>query len=163
MDVAGVARLGRRDLGHEAHRFAVLSGDFFDPLLEDHVPVGHFHGLAVGEIDFVLAPAPLALAAFDGHAGGGQTIADGAHQRLITTWLHEVIIDAIIARRLEVAISGFEGGSVGLLVEVELELARAEAGEATFLEAVQLASQHRARGFGHRSAARMSEIAQDQH
>ena len=69
VDVARVA-LALVELGHEADRRALLVGDLLRRVLVDHVVVGHREGVAVAEVDLVLAEVALALRVLDADAGG---------------------------------------------------------------------------------------------
>ena len=140
VDVAGIAGFAWRIFGHEGNRFAVLFSDFFYALLKEDVHVGHGQRLGVAEIDFVLAAAPLAFAAFDRHAGSGHAVADRAHERFIARGLQDVVINAIITGGLEVAVAAGEGRVIGLVEEIELQFAGAAAGKALLFEQLDLAA-----------------------
>ena len=155
MDVADCCPLRwRRVLAMNVTALPCCSAISFTPCLKTHVHVRHRQRFGVDEIDLVLAAAPLALAAFDRHARRGHAVADGAHERLVARRLHDVVINAVIAGRLQVAVAGGEGRVVGLVEEVELQLAGAVAGEPLFAELIELPSQDRPRRFRHQRCRR---------
>ena len=162
VNMATVAGLGHGGLGHEGDRAAVLRRDLLDALLEDGVDVRQFERRAVGEVNLVLSPAPLTLAGLDRHARVTHQIANGAKERLVPRRLHGVVIDAVIARGRKVAITGSKRVGIGVVVEKKLELTGNGAGELLTGERVNLGAQERARGFGHRLATIMTEVADDQ-
>src|SRR5262249_16630262 len=115
MDMTRVPRLARRVFRHEGDRLAVLVRDLLDALLQEDVYVRDGEGIGVSEIDVVLGAAPFAFAALDGHAGGCHAVADDAHQWFVPRRLHQVIIDAIVARRLQVPVTANMRRMVGLI------------------------------------------------
>src|SRR5690349_8408354 len=121
----------------------MLLGDLFYPLLKKHVHVTHRKRVGISEIDLVLTAAPFTFAALDGNAGGGHAVADRAHQRLVSGRLHKVVIDPVIARRLQVSIAAGEGGMVRLIEKVEFQLTGAETRKALVADEIQLASEDR--------------------
>src|SRR5205085_4186002 len=98
--------------------------------------------LIVNEIDLMLPPAPFALAALDRNASRSHLVANGAHERLIARRLHEMIINSIIARGLEVAVAAGKSGMVRLIEQVKLEFACAETGKTFLLHQIQLPAQN---------------------
>ena len=143
MDVTRAARLARCILRHEGHGLAVLLGDFAHALLEEPVHVRHRQRRGAGEVDLVLTAAPLALAALHRHTRGTHVVADGPHQWFIAGRLHEVIINPVIARRLQLAVAADVGCVVGLVEQVKLKLTCAQTGKPLLRQQVQLPSQHR--------------------
>jgi hypothetical protein len=162
MDMARIAGFTGSILGHERNGLAMLLGDFLDALLKDQVHVGHGQGCGASEIDFVLAAAPFALAALDGDARGGHAVADGAHERFVARRLHQVIIDAVIARWLEITITAREGGMIGLVEQIKLQFAGATAGVPVAGQGIDLAAQDRAGRLGHQRPVMPDVIAQDE-
>src|ERR1043166_9504534 len=111
----------------------MLFGKFLYPLLEKRMHVRHCQGVGVGEIDLMLAPAPLPLAALDRHASGRQAVANGAHQRLIAPWQSEMTVDPIIAGGLQITVRTSVSGVVRLIEQIKLQLAGTAAGQAVLL------------------------------
>ena len=140
--MAGVARLARRVFCHERNRFAMLLGNFLQPVFEERVHIGHREGIGINKIDLVLPSAPFPLAALDRHAGRGHPVPDRPHQRLIPRRLHQVVINPVIARRLQVAITAGERGVITLVEEIELQFARATAIEPFLLQEFKLPAQN---------------------
>jgi len=145
--MARVAGFGRRILGHEGNRFAVLIRNFLHPLLKEHVHVRHGERLIVVEVDLVLAAAPFAFAALDRHSGSGHAVADDAHERLVARRLHHVIIDSVVTGWLQVTITGGESRVIGLIEQIEFQFAGAEAGEPLLVEELELLPQDGPWGF----------------
>src|SRR5204863_5243196 len=137
VDMATAARLIHERFGHEGHALAALRRNLLHALLEDAVHVGHTQRFVVDKIDFVLSPAPFALARLDGNFRSHHVIAHLPKERLILRRLHDVIVDTVIARRWKSAVAARKRFMVSRVEEKKLQLARDVAGEAALLEAFE--------------------------
>ena len=158
--MAGVAGFRRRILGHEGNGLALLLRHFLDALLKQHVHVRHRKRLIVDEIDFVLSPAPFAFAALNGHAGLSHGVADEAHEWLVARGLHEMIIDPVIAGRLQIPITARKGRMIRLIEEIKFEFTGAIARQPIFAQQLQLTPENRARILCHERSVIANVVAE---
>src|SRR5439155_7329085 len=108
MNVTTAAHFGGPRFGHERDRLAMLGRDFFDPLLEDRVHVGHGQRLVIDKVDFVLAAAPFAFAGLDRHARLAHPVPNRAKGEFVPGGLHGVIVNPVIAVWRQVPIIGYK-------------------------------------------------------
>ena len=92
MQVARRPGRGHRPLGHEGGGPPELPGDLLHPGLEDEVTVGHVKGLAVGDVDLVLASSGFALGELDRDPGLHHLAADTADHVLLAGGLQELVV-----------------------------------------------------------------------
>ena len=123
MDVATAPGLRHGRFRHERDRFPGLRDNLLHALLEENVVVRHGDRVAVGQVDFVLAAAPLALAVFHRNPGGEHLVPDRPEQILVARRLHGVVIDPVIARRGQVAMTLSVGIVEAGVEQEELQLA----------------------------------------
>src|SRR5688572_5857790 len=136
-----VARLAHGGFGHEGDGAPLLRGNFFDSLFEDGVHVRDGERIAVNKIYFMLAAAPLAFAGFDRDTSGAHLISHRAKERFFAGGLHGVVVDAIIARRSEVAIAGGEGIWIRIVEEIKFQFAGGLADVTLLRKGIDLALQ----------------------
>ena len=82
-------------LCHEGHRTTLLVRHLLDPVLVDHVVVGHRQRVAEAEVDLLLSRPRLALRALDGNAGRLHRLADGADERLVVRRGQDVVVEDV--------------------------------------------------------------------
>ena len=102
------------ELRHVGDRAALLSRDLLGAVLVDHVVVGDRQGLAVVEVDLVLAEVALALRVLDRHPGGRHLVADPSQQRLDPRTAEHRVVVVVEVGRLEVPVALVPGVLVGV-------------------------------------------------
>src|SRR5438034_10718933 len=73
-----------------------------------------------------------------------------------------MIIDSVIARGLQIAITAGESGMISLVEKVEFQFTRAETVEALLSEESQLVPENRARSFGNQRPVGFDVIANNE-
>src|SRR5215471_10304176 len=145
MQVEGGARRPHVVLRHERDRRALRPGDLLDPVLVEHVAVGHLERFRVPEIDLLLAPSPLALREFHRHAGRLHVVPDRADQAFLLRGLQDVVVLEVARDRREAVVPLRPCLVERLAEQVQLELGRGFHEQTPLLCALDLTPQHDAR------------------
>ena len=161
--VAARPGLVGRHLGHERDAGAEAVGRLLQALLEHDVAVGHGQRVGVADVELVLADAPLALRALDGHARPAQVAAHRRGDVLGAGALQQVVVLEVPAGGVEVGVAAGRRVAVRRAVEVVLELGGGHRREPLPGRGVDLAPQHRPGGDGDRGVvADAGDVAQHQ-
>ena len=149
-------------LGHEGDRAPGLVGHLLDPVLVDHVVVGHGHRVGETEVDLLLAGPRLTLGAFHRDARALHALADRTQESLVIRGGEDVVVEDVRHRGRQVGV--VLGVRLGerLLEEEELELGTEHGLEAERAGALDLGAKDLPRRGPNRLAVVPGHVAKDE-